>query len=263
MVIQYQHAKTKGGILNLPSGELLYSTLLSTDGDETTCWIVGDASSDFLKKVMAASDEADKAMATMNPEEIKKTKTELEESNNEMAKKELEKIAARTLIETDKHVIKAGSDGVAVDKPVSKFTLQAKISSAATAGNNVVLVGDAVGEGHPAVGGGMHVAGMCHQKRLQRLAMEWHTQENRKDALTAYDEGARYDTWEWIWRSIEFYYLSIPKDVVKAVLEDILKDPKYPSHIKVPEAMEKKIISVYFGSRDAVDPERAGFEDTV
>jgi 2-polyprenyl-6-methoxyphenol hydroxylase-like FAD-dependent oxidoreductase len=241
MVIQYQHAKVKGGIPNLPSGELLYSTLLSTDGKETTCWVVGDVSSDALKKI----DES--------PESARK----------KLVKNELETIAARTMLETDDHVVKAGVDGVVVGKDVSMFTLQAKKSSAASAGNNVVLVGDAVGEGHPAVGGGMHVAGLCHQKRLEKLAKEWHTVGSRTDALSTYDEGALDDTMAWIWRSIEYYYLSIPKDVVKAVLAEILEDRKKRSSIKVPEAMEERIISVYFGPRDAVDPELAGFKDTV
>jgi hypothetical protein len=46
---------------------------------------------------------------------------------------------------------------------VGMFGIRARISPIAFAGANLVLAGDAVGEGHWSVGGGMHVAGMFHQ----------------------------------------------------------------------------------------------------
>ena len=83
---------------------------------------------------------------------------------------EFQTIAARTMLDTDQNIKGAGYTG-AVDK-VATFSLQAKLSNRAYAGLNLVLAGDAVGAGHWSVGGGMHVAGLLHQQRLDVLATE-------------------------------------------------------------------------------------------
>jgi 2-polyprenyl-6-methoxyphenol hydroxylase-like FAD-dependent oxidoreductase len=245
MVTAYQHLKKdmdKKYLPYLPSGEFLYSTLLSTDKEKTNCWVIGDVSTEFLNIVAKAKDDEEK---------------------NKLAKEECGKIAARTLLETDKRLLDAKIKG-AVDDTVKMFPSQAKISSAACAGDNLVLAGDAVGAGHWAVGGGMHVAGMCHQKRLEALAtvfLATTDRRKRQPALKKYSDGALEDTRAWISKSMEFYYLSIPKDVVNAVYNDVIEALKKNDRINGPDEMRKRIISAYFGP--PMDPEAAGFTDTL
>lgn len=59
-------------------------------------------------------------------------------------------------------------EGAIEGSEVSIFTLQQNISEVAFAGNNVILIGDAVGNGHWSVGGGMQIGAICHVERLKR-----------------------------------------------------------------------------------------------
>jgi 2-polyprenyl-6-methoxyphenol hydroxylase-like FAD-dependent oxidoreductase len=247
MVIQYQHAKidkndkNDENLKNLPSGELLYSTLLSTDHDDTSCWVIGDVSTEFVTKVAGTAEGSDE--------------------RNDLIKEECEKIATRTLLETDQAVKDAGVTGV-FGETVRKFVSQAQISSAACAKDNLVLAGDAVGAGHWAVGGGMHVAGMCHQRRLQGLAAVF-AETDRAGALKKYSDGVIEDTMAWISQSMEFYYLSIPKDVVEAVFKDVMKALKLDSSIDCPAEIQERIISLYFGPKTPTKSKDAGFTDRL
>jgi 2-polyprenyl-6-methoxyphenol hydroxylase-like FAD-dependent oxidoreductase len=242
MITQYQHAKIDKddqNLKNLPSGELLFSALLSTDNDDTTCWVIGDVSTKFLKTVKPLS-----------PDE-----------KNAQAKNECVEIAARTMLDTTKDVAKAGVTG-ALGQTVSMFVSQIKLSSAAYAGDNLILAGDAVGAAHWAVGGGMHIAGMWHQKRLEALVADLAPRSERQAALEKYSKDVIEDTMAWISRSMEYYYLSIPKDVVDAVFKDIMEDLKAGENIDdVPNEIQKRIIDAYFGPKYQTDPRKAGFDD--
>ena len=114
----------------------------------------------------------------------------------------------------------------------------------------------------------MHVAGMCHQRRLDALAKEWRKKKDTKEcqpALEAYSKGVLEDTMAWISKSMEYYYLSIPKDVVDAVFKDVLKAFHKDRNINVPKEMREKIISVYFPSSERSDTpaEDAGVTNPV
>lgn len=236
MVIQYQHAKIddndKGYLPYLPSGELLYSTLLSTDQNKTTCWVIGDVSTEFLS-IYA------------------KTKKSDADKRDKLAQEECGKIAARTMLATEKEVLEAGVEGV-VGETVKAFVSQAKLSTAACAGDNLILAGDAVGAGHWAVGGGMHVAAVCHQKRLETLAKDF-AKADRRAALEKYSKDVLEDTMAWISKSMEYYYLSIPKGVVEKVFKAVREALENNDSINVPKEMQKRIISAYFGPRYEAD----------
>ena len=248
MVTAYQHAKIDEELPYLPSGELLYSTLLSTDEEPTTCWVIGDVSTEF-EKIFGKAPKTEKI---------------------KLATEECGKIAARTLLETDKNVLEAGIEGAVEGRTVRRFASQAKISSAAFAGDNLVLAGDAVGAGHWAVGGGMHVAGMCHQRRLEALAKDLQNLRAKTDlrkrvaaqkkSLKRYSDGVIEDTMAWISKSMEYYYLSIPKNVVEAVFTKVMIAFQADNSIDVPNEIQKRIVSAYFGP---TDPVAAGFNDST
>lgn len=228
MVTHYQHAK-RGE--DKPSVEVLLSALLSTDDkklkpdEKTTCWVIGDVSRECLNKLdNLAENQIEKEMV-----------------------RELKKIAARTMLETHKNVLDVGVSG-AVDK-VKMFELQAKISDVAFAGSNLVLAGDAVGEGHWSVGGGMHVAGLCHQRRLYELAtviLEAPTGDHI-EALKTYSQGVLDDTKTWISLGIKDYYPSIPEDVLLAVFKPLMDEAVTNPAIrdKVPDMLKEQVAAVY------------------
>ncbi|QLL05733.1 FAD-dependent oxidoreductase [Mycobacterium vicinigordonae] len=204
--------------------ELLLSLLISTDR-HTNCWVVGDVSSECLEKIAK--------LGRRNAEK------------REVIKSEFRKIAARTMLSAEQNIAEAGYQGAV--REVELFTLQAKVSSTAVAGDNLVLAGDAVGVGHWSVGGGMHVAGVCHPKRLDDLATELlKTTANRSQALRKYNEGVLADTIAWISRGIKHYYLSVPGDILTAVFDQLVREVMENNDMNVPAKIRSRVTSVYF-----------------
>jgi 2-polyprenyl-6-methoxyphenol hydroxylase-like FAD-dependent oxidoreductase len=229
MIIQYQHAKHDE---DKASAELLLSLLLSTDDTKTSCWVIGDVSSEGVAKINRAALQSEE------------TKAEAEEE-------EFRKIAARTMLDSDQNIKGAGFNGPVDVDEVGMFGIRARISPIAFAGANLVLAGDAVGEGHWSVGGGMHVAGMFHQRHLDKLAEEFlkaPAPRKWRDALQNYSDGVLADTTTWISLGIKDYYLSIPKDVLRAVFKPLVKEAleKKDKNFDVPRQIRERVAAVYF-----------------
>jgi adenylate kinase len=103
----------------------------------------------------------------------------------------------------------------------------------------------------------MHVAGMCHQKRLEALATDVRDlraetdlrkrKAAQKKSLKRYSDGVIEDTKAWISKSMEYYYLSIPKAVVEAVFTKVMIAFQANNRINVPNEIQKRIVSAYFG----------------
>jgi hypothetical protein len=277
MIIKYQHAKPDK---TKPSGEMLLSSLLSTDikeskpNDKTTCWIIGDVSSEraellghyeseirnspleierLARGMEEAASEKSK-LAYQNAKENAEAKLlQYKDAKRQAEEAEFREIAARTMLDTDKNIKGAGYTGVVEE--VKRFSLQAKISNRAYAGVNLVLAGDAVGVGHWSVGGGMHVAGVCHQQRLDDLATGLlNAPDNRLNwaQLEKYDKDVRADTIAWISLSMRDFYPSVPEDVLGAVFTEMVKktleqEAKDLSiDINVPNLIKERVAAVYF-----------------
>jgi 2-polyprenyl-6-methoxyphenol hydroxylase-like FAD-dependent oxidoreductase len=277
MIIHYQHAKV---VQKKPAPELLLSSVLSTDikesipDDKTTCWIIGDVSlecselidfyeSQIYKIKLAierltreieetASEDAKSAYQKSKANEEASLK-EYEDAKTEKENGEFREIAARTMLDTSQNIKGAGYTG-AVDK-VRTFSLQAKLSNRAYGGKNLVLAGDAVGDGHWSVGGGMHVAGMCHQRRLDVLATELiNAPDNRLNwaQLENYQKGVRADTIAWISLGIRDFYPSIPEDVLRRVFEEVVQEVLIQEtrdlsiDINAPKLFKERVAAVYF-----------------
>lgn len=129
-------------------------------------------------------------------------------------------------------------DDVALGGPVAGgkptlFTLQQSMNDKATAGTNVIGLGDFVGNAHFLVGGGMATAAVSHIERLKDLVFELELGTDKSAALAKYNQGALEDTMAWGKRGISEFYPDIePKKVtaayVKAVNDFIagkVKDP--------------------------------------
>ncbi len=102
------------------------------------------------------------------------------------------------------------------------FTLQQRMSERATAGNNVLGLGDFVGNAHFTVGGGMMTAAVAHPERLKTLLLDLELGTDKATALEKYNQGAMEDTLAWGRRGIvEFYPEVKPKVASDAFLEAV------------------------------------------
>ena len=218
MIIEYLHAVPQA---DRHREELLLSLLISTDKNKAS-WIIGDVSSACLSKLQAGSDDS-----------------------QGIIENEFRQIAARTMVNAEQNIVEAGYKG-AVGQ-VTLFPLQARISRKAVAGCNLVLAGDAVGVGHWSVGGGVHVAAVCHSRRLEELAGSFsRDMKKRSVALQQYNDGVLKDTIAWISRGIKNYYLSIPGDVLEAVFDELIVEVMQNNAINFPEEFKKRVTAVYF-----------------
>jgi 2-polyprenyl-6-methoxyphenol hydroxylase-like FAD-dependent oxidoreductase len=221
MITEYLHAIETGARIR---GELLLSLLVSTERHQSS-WIVGDVSSQCLSALKKIRKKG---------------------ARERLIEEEFRKIAARTMVDTVENIHDAGYRGAV--RGVELFDLQARISNKAAAGRNLVLAGDAVGVGHWAVGGGMHVAAACHIQKLEALASSIQQGGSPIDkALQSYSSGVLSDTRAWISKSIKYYYLSIPIDVMTAVFDNLLGELMMNNSIDLPKRLKARVTDVYFG----------------
>ncbi len=78
------------------------------------------------------------------------------------------------------------------------FVMQQFISKTAVQGNNLILIGDAVGNAHFLTSGGMNTACVPHSFALQTLLENLRAGVDRKEALKRYDLRAIAGTKEWL-----------------------------------------------------------------
>lgn len=91
---------------------------------------------------------------------------------------------------------------------VAAFTIQQRISTKATAGN-VLMMGDAVGNGHWSVGGGMQTAAIAHTERLKHLLLDLDMGKDKVAAMERYGAGVLEDTLAWAQTGIPDFYPEI------------------------------------------------------
>lgn len=82
-------------------------------------------------------------------------------------------------------------------EPIRPFILEQKVSDKAAIGDNVILTGDAVGNCHWSVGGGMQLAAVSHIERLKALISDLAQGILKGEALKKYSEGILSDSSYW------------------------------------------------------------------
>jgi 2-polyprenyl-6-methoxyphenol hydroxylase-like FAD-dependent oxidoreductase len=124
------------------------------------------------------------------------------DKKQELIRKEFRRLA-KDALELPEHIINSANiDGAIAGQDVAVFNLQQKLSNTATHGNNIILSGDAVGNNHWSVGGGMQIGAVSHNERLKYF-IEKEKQINTSDkdekklALNQYSNGALNDTMAW------------------------------------------------------------------
>lgn len=128
---------------------------------------------------------------------------------------EFKRLAALALQEPLDKINELTIYGPADELPVSLFPLQQTITDTAAIGDNVVLIGDAVGVSHWSAGGGMQIAAVCHAEHLKAFVLDLHKATiSKKEALKTYSKGVLRDTKAWgKVGAIDFYPLTPIRDI--------------------------------------------------
>ena len=117
--------------------------------------------------------------------------------------------------------------------PLQTFELQQHISSRAISGSNVLLAGDAVGNGHWRVGGGMHVGVVAHPERFRQFLTAVNGGMPLKSAVLAYEAEALSDTYAWVRSGIHNFYDNMSPAVARAAFDEahkLLREGKVDSY---------------------------------
>ncbi len=85
---------------------------------------------------------------------------------------------------------------------INTFYLQQTIVDKAALGDNLIVLGDAVGTGHWSVGGGAQIAAVCHAERIKTLVLDLDkattNKAEKEAALKKYSQGVLRDTLAWL-----------------------------------------------------------------
>lgn len=166
------------GTLGFDSGGIMLKHWREEDGQIRLTGIIGRAESDSTWIV-----------ADIDPAKIE-TQDDIDA--------EFRRLAAEALDLPIKTVEDLKISGPMGDRPVTSFLLKQAICETATHGDNVILIGDAVGTGHWCVGGGMQTGSVCHLERLKTLLADMELGMPKTDALNKYSNAVIKDTKTWI-----------------------------------------------------------------
>ena len=107
-----------------------------------------------------------------------------------------------------------------------QFELQQQIAERATAGDNVVLIGDAVGTAHFSPGAGMMTATVPHQQVLERLLHQLasSSSSHRRAELLNYQLGVRQATLQWTRVGLRYFGRKTSAEEAEARFGELMED---------------------------------------
>jgi len=156
---------------------------------------------------------------------------------------------ARVLQKSEAEVRRMKVNGPIENFPPTSFLLQQNISKTAVYGNNVIAIGDTVGNAHWNVGGGAHIAMVSHIRRLSNLIFDLEMGRERGAALREYDKMVKSDSLEWGRRGIVDFYPEHDPELVKKRFDESVRWWMEQSH-------PTKSPYEYLAARIANDPKR-------
>jgi 2-polyprenyl-6-methoxyphenol hydroxylase-like FAD-dependent oxidoreductase len=223
IMIKHLHAETS----EEGEEEFLLSGLISA-GHETTSWVVGDLSDKLSQGLDNAKSDTDRS---------------------ELLKRAFTQMAARCTLSSEQNIEEAKFEGAIVEKDVEDFYLSSNFSETAIAGDNLVFVGDSVGNGHWSVGGGMQVGAVLHSSRVDMLAQSIVRGDDRNESLGKFNKTVREDTKAWLLEGISDFYIGVPKKLVDRSFENALHAREGDKASDFLETMQKGILAGLFPAR--------------
>lgn len=119
-------------------------------------------------------------------------------NNQKSLEREFRRVTAEALGCPLKEIAELNITGVSDEKLIAPFFLKQAICKTATCGDNLILIGDAVGAGHWSAGGGMQTGAICHIERLKTLLRNLANGREKSPSLAGYSQGVLSDTQPWI-----------------------------------------------------------------
>lgn len=117
--------------------------------------------------------------------------------------------------------------GAIEGKPLTTFSLAQKMSERGTSGSNVILMGDALGNAHWSVGGGVQTAAISHAERFKIFLLDLEKGINRAQALEKLNHGIVADTNAWGAKGFKFFLNGVPEDqAIKAYWKNFEEELK-------------------------------------
>lgn len=129
-------------------------------------------------------------------------------------------------------------------RPPKLFLLQQRICPRAVAGSNVICLGDAVGNGHWAVGGGMQIAVISHGERLKKLLLDIDLGMPDTEAIANYDAAVVEDSLAWGKLGITAFYPDLPPATVKEAYTKAIHDWRMGRVTTPLESLETRLKSL-------------------
>lgn len=114
--------------------------------------------------------------------------------------------------------------GGAIDGlPLQTFELTQHISSSAISGNNVLLLGDAVGNGHWSVGGGVHIGAISHVENFQHYLGALDGGRPISEAARAYNESSLADSRAWAREGLHYFYDNLSEEDTRRMFAEAMR----------------------------------------
>ena len=184
-------------------------------------WVVGD-----IDETKITPKEAKFGSDPTHPEYVKERARLLEE--------EFKRMAAGNMRMPVGDLKDVKVSGAIEGQPLQTFELQQHISTRAHSGSNVLLLGDAVGNGHWSVGGGMHVGAVSHGERFKQFLTNVDGGEKMSTAAARYSAGALQDTRAWGESGLYYFYNNLTHEEAAGAYQEAAKLYK-ENKIKTPE----------------------------
>lgn len=113
--------------------------------------------------------------------------------------------------------------GAVGNLPLQTFYLEQHISDRAISGSNVLLAGDAVGNGHWRVGGGMHVGVVAHPNEFRKFLTAINGGKSLTAAARTYELAVIYDTTAWVRNGLHNFYDNMTPEVAREAFDEAQK----------------------------------------
>ncbi len=108
--------------------------------------------------------------------------------------------------------------GPTEEMKITPFPLEQTLAEAASVGDNIILIGDAVGAGHWSAGGGLQIAVTCHAAHLRDLAMKLYSPVSKMKLINECAQGMVKDTKAWLDEGAKDFS---PKEVQRKNMNEI------------------------------------------
>lgn len=229
-----------------PTGRMVTGSMGTTGSGER--WVVGD-----VDPARITPDATQFGTDVTKPEYITERYRLLEI--------EFRRIAALNMRVTPESIAAVPVSGAIEGTKLQTFTLQQNISRTAHSGSNVLLLGDAVGNGHWSVGGGLHVGAVSHSERLKTYLTTLNGGGDVRVAAQRYSASVIQDSIDWGENGLYYFYSNLHyreanrayNEAVSLYMSGKVTSPERALELMLPEGRaSSKVLNIKLNCQDIV-----------